>query len=66
MIYYCAKQSRPTWRKNFEFATRVRSFVRVGVSQTTFHPLDDKASVTLIYMGIPFLFYDLHSLPSSN
>ena len=51
--------------KNFEYVTRVRSFARVGVSQT-FHPLDDKASVTVIYIGIPLLFCDLHSLPSSN
>jgi hypothetical protein len=54
------------WRQNFEILTRVLSYVRVGVSQTTFHPLDDKASVTVIYIGIPLLFYDLHSLPSTN
>jgi hypothetical protein len=54
------------WRQTFEFVKRVRSFVREGVSQTTFHPLGDKASVTVIYIGIPLLFYDLHSLPSSN
>jgi hypothetical protein len=53
-------------RKNLEFVKRVRSFVRVDVSQTIFHPLDDKASVTVIYIGIPLLFYDLHSLPSTN
>ena len=54
------------WRKIFKFLTHVRSFVRVGVSQTTFNPLDDKASVTVIYIAILLLFYDLHSLPSSN
>jgi hypothetical protein len=44
------------WRQNFEFVTRMRSFVRGGVSQTILHPLDDKASVTVIYIGIPLLF----------
>jgi len=66
LIIYCCVKSRNMWRQNFEFVMRVRSFVRVGVSQTTFHPFDDKASVTVIYIGIPLLFCDLHSLPSSN
>lgn len=44
------------WRQNFEFVTRTRPFVRVGVSQTIFHPLDDKASVAVIYIRIPLLF----------